>query len=100
MGSFILSDNFPRDQYAGLPSPLDAAKLLDMERERLEKYQAEFKRNQSLISEEEDRIKTARARSERAAAEAEKQEAIARSLNQVIEGQCFHFLEFGDNLLS
>jgi predicted nucleic acid-binding Zn-ribbon protein len=99
LGKFILSDNFPKDQYAALPSPLDAAKLLDMERERLEKYQAEFKRIQNGISEEEARIKTARARSDRAAAEAEKQEAIARSLNQVIEGQCFHCLEFSDNFL-
>jgi hypothetical protein len=74
-----------------------------MERERLENYQAEYKRIQSLISEEEARIKAARARSERAAAEADKQEAIARSLTQVIEiieGQNFHFLEFCDNLLT
>jgi hypothetical protein len=56
-----------------------------VEKERLENYQAEYKRIQSLITEEEARIKTARARSERAAAEADKQEAIARSLTQVIE---------------
>jgi hypothetical protein len=84
-GDVFLSENFPKDQYAALPAPLDAVKLLDIEKERLENYQAEYKRIQSLITEEEARIKTARARSERAAAEADRQEAIARSLTQVIE---------------
>jgi hypothetical protein len=83
-GTFALSQNFPKDQYGALPSPLDAVKLLDLERDRLKNYQAEHSRIQSLISEEEARIKEARARCERAAKEADKQEAIARSYNQVI----------------
>ena len=99
----ILSEGFPKDQFEALPSPLEAAKLVEIEKERLVKSQAELARIQKMISEEEARIKEARRRCERAAKEAEKQEAIARSRSQgsqVISDDASMVICLSDRVLS